>query len=264
MNKLVVFVVVLAATAGYADNPHPKAGDVSVSIHDGKVEINGVGDYIDAQLDAALAAVRGANIPDEARERLTRRIGELRDRLKKLKHFDATDMEAFGREMDRFGRDMSKWGEEFGQQMAHDMAQQVGQRPMHVHTHVDDDDSDSDADSASADVDDDDADADVDAARGLGDLSLRQPQRDAIARLRADSERQIEAAKQALTTAERQLRDEIDNPDTSDAEIARAIDAVSQQEAAIRKARILAWHGARRVLDDAQRRRVDAAARHGQ
>jgi hypothetical protein len=111
-------------------------------------------------------------------------------------------------------------------------------------------------------MDDDDGD-DADAARGLGDLSLKQPQRDAIARLRADSERQIEAAKHALDAAEHQLHDEIDNPDTSDAELARAIDAVSQQEAAIRKARILAWHGARRVLDDGQRRRVEAAAGRG-
>jgi hypothetical protein len=167
-------------------------------------------------------------------------------------------MEQLGREMDRFGREMGKWGEEFGQQMAQDMAQRYGH--FHGPGQVDADDGNDDGDSGMPDVDDGDDGDDGDAARGLGDLSLKPPQREAIARLRADSERQIEAAKHALEAAERQLHDEIDNPDTSDAELARAIDAVSQQEAAIRKARILAWHGARRVLDDSQRHRVEGAA----
>ena len=43
-------------------------------------------------------------------------------------------------------------------------------------------------------------------------------------------------------------------------EMGKSIDAVTQQEAAIRKARILAWVNARRVLDDAQRKKVEAAA----
>lgn len=56
------------------------------------------------------------------------------------------------------------------------------------------------------------------------------------------------------------LKKQLDNPATNDADIARSIDVVTQQEAAIRKARILAWHDARRVLDDAQRRKVEDAA----
>ena len=78
--------------------------------------------------------------------------------------------------------------------------------------------------------------------------------------MRAESDRQVAAAKKQLDQASDTLKKQLDNSATSDADIARSIDAVTQQEAAIRKARIIAWHSARRVLDDAQRRKVEDAA----
>ena len=46
-------------------------------------------------------------------------------------------------------------------------------------------------------------------------------------------------------------------------EIKRSIDMVSRLEAEIRKARIIAWVKARKLLDTAQRKKVEAAARSG-
>ncbi len=119
------------------------------------------------------------------------------------------------------------------------------------------DDDDDDLPGTSADDDDSDAD---DAAADLGDLSLQPQQRQQIAQLRADTQRQVEAAKRALDQASANLERQIANPSASDAEISRAIDAVTQSEAAIRKARILSWHHARAILDDTQRSKVEGAA----
>jgi len=264
VKKLLVCALVVMSSASYADNPKDKHKGISVSFHDGNVSIDGIDDYVDAQLDAALEALRGASLPPEARDKLTRRLGELRDRLKKhLGHLDVGDMDELGREMDEFGREMSKWGEDFGKEFGRDFARQLAQHAPHVPPpRMDMDDDDDDDDVGTPDDDDDAADdVDDDTARGLGDLSLNQPQRDALAKLRADSERQLAAAKKALAAASKQLRDEMRDPDASDADLARAIDTVAQQEATIRKARILAWHGARRLLDDSQRRKIERAAR---
>jgi hypothetical protein len=118
----------------------------------------------------------------------------------------------------------------------------------------DDDDIDTDArDNAQEDLDE--------IARGLGDLSLKPQQRAALAKLRADADRQIASAKQQLGRLESSLRAQLANPAASDADISNAIDAVTAQEGAIRKARVLEWVNARRVLDDAQRSQVEHAAK---
>ena len=268
MKKLLVCALVSMSSATYADGPHDRGQPkLTVSLHDGAVEVDGIGDYIDAQLDAAVNSLRSANLPPEAREKLTRRLGELRDKLRKrLDHLDVRDMDELGREMDEFGREMGKWGEEFGKEFGKDFAKQFAPHlprvmPPPPPPHVDvDDDADDDDDLG---ISDDDGGGDIsdDDVRGVGDLALNQPQRDALAKLRADSERQVAAAKKQLAAASKQLRDQMRNPDASDADLARAIDAVAQQEAMIRKARILAWHGARRVLDDSQRKKIERAAR---
>ena len=96
----------------------------------------------------------------------------------------------------------------------------------------------------------------------LGDLSLQPQQRQQIQQLRANSRAQIEQARAALQQASEALQQAVENINASDAELEKAIDQVSQQEATIRKAKILAWHDARRMLDEAQRKKIqDAAAR---
>jgi len=262
MRKLLVCALVMMSGASYADGPKDKHG-INISFHDGGVDVDGLDEFVDAQLDAAVEALRGANLPPEARDKLTRRLGELRAKLKKhLGHLDIKDMDELGREMDELGREMNKWGEDFGKEFGKDFAKQFAHAHMpHVpQVNVGDDDDDMDM-GMSDDGDSSDADDDDDDARGLGDLSLNPSQRDAIGRLRADTERQLAAAKRQLAAASKQLHDVMRDPDVSDADLSRAVDAVAQQEATIRKVRILAWHGARRILDDSQRHKVERAAR---
>lgn len=243
-----------------ADGPHPKPGPgINISVHDGQVDIDGLGDYIDSQLDQAMDKIDDADLPPAVRAKLKAHLGEMRAKLgKRLSHLNAKDMQQLGEELGQMGDEL---GKELGDDVARelkDAGMSLGKGGSGFHVHVDaDDDDDGDVGDLPGD-DDDDLD---DAARDLGDLSLTPAQRQAIQKLRTDSDQQVKAAKQALAAASKQLRQDIDNAATSDAELSKAIDAVAQQEAAIRKARILAWHAARRVLDDAQRKKVEGAAK---
>ncbi len=273
--------LVLGSGSIQADNGrhhHDRDPDVSISVHDGKVEIDGIRDLVDQQLQSALDSIDAKNLPPQLRDKLRQRLQKLRGTLdKRLRHLDANDLdqlgavlgqmgEEIGHEMEGLGSDMGQWGEQFGQQFGQrfgkawtkQLNHQLHGHAVHVITNSNDDNDDDLA--TGADVDDDDGDVD-DAVRDLGDLQLQQPQRDAIAKLRADSERQIEQAKRALDSASQALHDALESDTATDVEIARAIDAITQQEATIRKARILSWVNARRVLDDSQRKRVERAAK---
>ncbi|HEX5061599.1 MAG TPA: hypothetical protein VFV99_19660, partial [Kofleriaceae bacterium] len=57
------------------------------------------------------------------------------------------------------------------------------------------------------------------------------------------------------------LRQQLENPSANENDVSRAIDNVSRLEADIRKARIIAWVKARRVLDDGQRQKVERSPR---
>ncbi|HUJ58737.1 MAG TPA: hypothetical protein VLX92_09600, partial [Kofleriaceae bacterium] len=188
-------------------------------------------------------------------------------------HIDVRDLDKLGEELGKMGEDIGKEMEGLGgdvDQWSKGFAKLGSSWPGWGGRGHDGDDNDRDDDgeaptatvtsgtTESSDSDSDDGD-DEDIARGIGDLGLQPPQREAIQRLRADTDRQIAAAKAALKASSHALRDLLAHPGASDADIARAIDTVSQQEATIRKARILAWVNARRLLDDAQRARVEAA-----
>ena len=254
--------------------PTKAGGGVSVSIHDGKVEIDGIEDLVNGEIDSALKSLP-KDLPADVRAKLEQRLAKVRATVdKRLGNMKITDLdklgdeldkmgEDIGKEMEGFGSDMDKWGNKFGK----DFGKRFGKNfAMHWkggwkgHDRDDDDDDDDNDVPSVPDIDDQD-DLD-DAVHDLGDLSLKPPQRDAIAKLRTDSDKQVAAAKHQLDMASDTLHKQLDNPATSDADIAKSIDAVTQQEAAIRKARILAWHGARRVLDDAQRKKVQDAAKH--
>jgi hypothetical protein len=100
-----------------------------------------------------------------------------------------------------------------------------------------------------------------DAVRDLGQLNLSAQQRAQLKHLRADSDAKVAQAKQNLERASENLKRQLENPNASEADISRSIDMVAQQEAAIRKARILAWVNARRLLDVTQRQKVEGAVR---
>jgi hypothetical protein len=231
------------------------------------VTIDGIDEMIDEHIQSALDMV-GSNpdVPPAIRDKVTKKLDKLRSKLKaKLGGPITPDQAAeigdeIGHDMDEFGHEMEAWGEKFGE----DMQKKFGAfNKLNAYAHADDDDDDDDDDDAVSWSNDDDDDDDIDdAIRDMGGLGLQSKQRDQIQRLRADSEAKVTAAKRELDRASDQLRTQLANPNTSDADITRAVDAVAQQEAAIRKARILAWVNARRILDDAQRKKVEGAAHH--
>ena len=248
----------------------PKAGGSGVH-----VQIDGLDEMINEHIDQALQTVaRDPNIPSAVRAKISKRLEKVKQKLHAKTangNFDPDDLEdlgeEIGEEMEEFGKEMEKWGEDFGKQME----KQFGGVHVNIGVRHDDDDDDDDRDDddddddvddiAGIDVDDDDDDL-ADAIKDMGDLRLAPAQRDQIKKLRLDSDAKVAAAKRDLDRASGQLQKQLENPATSEADIARSIDAVTQQEAAIRKARILAWHNARRILDDSQRKKVEGAAKH--
>ncbi|MEO6775831.1 MAG: hypothetical protein ABI467_22920 [Kofleriaceae bacterium] len=256
---------------------HGHGHGINIQMHDGKLQVDGVNDIVERSIKSAQDAIKSSQLPPDVRDRLQKRLDNVRARVEqRLAHLDANDLDQLGdelgkmgddigQEMDEFGKEMEKYGDKmskdatknFGKNFGKNWAQQWNfGSDDNDHDTDSDHDNDSDQDSDSDDQDDVDA-----AARDLGDLSLRGPQRAQIQKLRADSDRQVAVAKRQLDQASAALQRQLDNVSASDADLARAIDAVSQQEAAIRKARILAWHGARRILDTAQRKQVEDAAR---
>jgi Spy/CpxP family protein refolding chaperone len=242
----------------------PKAGGGSGIT----IQINGLDQLVDEQIKNALDMIaKNPQVPQAVRDKVTKKLEKVRQKLHDKLGKGSIDPDEIGelgdeigREMDEFGKEMEEWGEQFGKQMEQEMEKKFGNFNIQVGPGHDDDDDDDDAD---ADDDDDDAaGADLDdAIKDMGSLDLKPAQRDQIKKLRADSESKVAAAKRELSRAEDSLHKQLGNPATSDADIARSIDAITQQEAAIRKARILAWVNARRVLDDAQRTKVERAAK---
>jgi hypothetical protein len=244
----------------------PKAGG-SGGIH---VQIDGLDDMINEHIQEALDTVSHDNhIPEAVRAKIIKRLEKVKQKVHdkaakgKLDPDDLDDLgEEIGEEMEEFGKEMEKWGEDFGKEIEKKFGGNVS---VKVSGHDDDDDdtdNDDDADDiAGFDIDDDDDDL-ADAIKDMGDLRLAPAQRDQIKKLRLDSDAKVAAAKRDLGRASEQLQKQLDNPATNEADIARSIDAVTQQEATIRKARILAWHSARRILDDSQRKKVEGAAKH--
>jgi hypothetical protein len=272
---------------------HGMGGGFTVNIHNGKVEISGLQEMVDSQIDAALAnieAVKG--LPPEARAKLEKNLRKMKGKLaKRLSKLDARDldqlddeldqigdelgqqMDEYGKQMEQYGQDMDKWGKQFEKNFAKNFSKSW-KNSQHIHIENDSNDSsdsndtnDTSDSNDSNDTDDDLPGVDVDSAMTpppmVGDvrgIDLRPDQRQALKTIRRDSDAQVTRAKQLLDQASDNLRETLARPDASDVEVTRAIDAVTQQEAAIRKARILGWVNARRILDDSQRQRIEHGA----
>jgi hypothetical protein len=242
---------------------------INVTIHDGKIQIDGTDKFVDQQIDNALKSVQNPSVPPQVRVKVEEHLKKLREKLKKkLAKIDVKDLgdlgdelgeigDEIGSEMDDFGSDMDAWGDKFGKDIQKQVQQQLAQHGIHANASDDDDD---DNDIPTPDVDDDDDMAD--AVRDLGDLSLKPDQRTKIQNLKTDTDNKVATAQKALDAASDNLKKLLENG-AGEAEVSRAIDAVSVQEAAIRKARILAWLNARNILDAGQRKKVeDAAKKH--
>ena len=268
---------------------HGHGRGVSVSIHDGKIELDGLEDMVQDQLDRVSGVLDNLpDVPPDLRERVKARVRAVRDKLRvRLGKLKTLDLDKLGPEMERMGdeiekemegldKDLAQFGDRFGKNFAQkfgkDFARSFG--PSHAGPGPARDNSD--------DGDDDDDDDDKDAAvlppdrptdmldpsemgpsiAVLKDLVLDQTQKLQLAQLRADSDRQVADAKRELDVMSERLHDALGNDRVDAADIARQIDQISLKEATIRKARILTWIKVRGMLGEDQRKKVEAAARH--
>lgn len=268
---------------------HRRGHGMSVSIHDGKIEIDGIEELVQDQLARAADILDGLpDVPPDVRDRVKRRVTSVRDKLgARLGRLKSLDLDKIGPEMERMGddiekdmegldKDLEQLGARFGQNFADKFGRDFAKSFGPSHRAGSDNNADGDDDDADADADDADdaagalppsAEADMDpsdlraAIAGLQDLHLDPGQKDQLAKLRADAERQIADAKRELEAMSDRLHDALGDAGASEADVARQIDLISAKEATIRKARILAWMKVRSLLDGDQRKKVEAAAR---
>lgn len=237
------------------------------------IDLGDLDAMVDEQIENALEAIAdNDSIPPNVRDAVKQRLEKVRVKVKKrMSKVGANDLEGLaeelgkmgeelGTEMEQFGKDMEKWGKQFEKNMERKMRSKFvwkgGPHP-NVQVDVDVDDADfADMEDLADQMDDLD-----DAMKGLGSFKLAAPQRAALKKLRADSDAQVANARRQLDAASEVLRAALENTNTSEHQIAQAIDNVSRLEADIRKARILAWVNARKLLDASQRKQVEAAAR---
>ncbi|CAN5815852.1 hypothetical protein BH11MYX3_BH11MYX3_15180 [soil metagenome] len=256
--------------------PGMGGGGVSVSINNGKVQIDGLHDLVLGQLDSARDSIRNnSSIPKDVRDKILARLDKVRGAVdKRLSNIKITDLDQLESEMEKMGeeieqamdgldKDMEKLGKSMGKDFSRKFGKNFGKN-FTVNIGNDDDDNDGDDDDDIGSIDTPDVDADDDdmkeAIKDLRDLALKPDQKDKINKLRADSDKSVATAKKQMDELSAKLKAALANPATSDAEIGRYVDQISAQEATIRKARIVAWAQARRVLDEAQRKRVEDAA----
>ncbi len=220
---------------------------------------------IKGAVDAHLAQVRrtlanNTALPKDLRDKLTKRLDKVRGAVdKRLSKIDFSNLATMESELEKMGEDIEQAMEgleddleKLGDTIGKDLAKQLG----NLQFDFDDDDMIPMTPGVDIDADDDDL---RDAIDDLKDLALQPAQRASIVKIRTDSDTKVAAARKQMDDLSKQLETALANSATSDADIARMVDQLSAQEAAIRKSRILAWVQARRVLDVAQRKKIEDA-----
>ena len=242
----------------------PRTG-VTVSVDNGKIMVSGVRELVEKQINNARKKIASdPNIPKDVRDKLTARMDRARSIVdKRLANLKVSDMDDFGDEMEKMGEELAKEMaglEDEMEKLAESLGKAHGMKlDLDLDFDHDDDDDDHDVPMApDVDIDQDDKDL-RDAINDLKDLAVKPTQRDAITKLRTDSDKTVSDAKKKVDDLSRKLHTALGSAGTSDAEIGTLVDQISAQEAVIRKARIVAWNQARRVLDDNQRKKIDAA-----
>lgn len=240
----------------------------------GGIQLDGIKDMVLGQLDSVRRSLKNnPNIPKDVRDKLTARLDTVRASIdKRLSNIKLTDLSKLEEEMEKMAEEiedameglddeMEKLGDKLGKDIAKQIGKDVGNNLGKIKLDFDfdfDDDDDNVPMTPDIDADDDDM---KDAISDLKDLALDPGQRTQITKLRTDSDKTVATAKKQLDDLSTKLRTALENPATPDADVARLVDQISAQEAVIRKARILAWAQARRVLDDGQRKKVEDAAK---
>jgi hypothetical protein len=243
------------------------------------------------------------SIPKDVRDRVLSRLDRVNGILdRRLGNLRATDIDQLGDQMSKMGDEIEKameginddlaklgdqWGKDFADKFSKDWQKSFkkfnfGPDKLKFKFKDKDNDSDSDNDNGNSDDDNDSSavvpptpptppvpgmDSDDPALRtaiaDLGNLSLSRDQREQLRQLRVETDRQVEAARNAINQLSDSLSTALENPSVTDREIETFVNEISKQEAQLRKARILAWVKARRALDDDQRARVVKAAAKG-
>jgi hypothetical protein len=255
--------------------PSPRGGGVSIKLRDGKVTVEGVTEMVRKQLDSVRDIVRdNPHIPPPVRANVLARLERVRNAVeRRLSKIKSTDMDQLGEEMERVGEDieeamngldedLGKLGKQLAKQFGKQWKKEWKKGRIEIHGNSDGEDNEDNEDDEEAEalppVDPEDTRAAIADVRGI---ALQPQQRLQIQRLREASDREIAQAETQLATLSNKLEQALANPKVSDDEVRRYVDSISQTEATIRKARLLAWVGARRVLDEQQRAKIEAAAR---
>jgi hypothetical protein len=268
-------------------------GGLSVTIHDGKVQIHGIDEFARAQIEAVRQMLRNnPNIPPDVRDRVLGRMDRARAALdRRLKNLSVDDLDNLDAEMEKMGdelekafegleADLEKLGDKLGKDFAKKFGKDVAKRfkpgKIQLDFHRDGDDPPDPPDPPDPSDHDDDVDddhggmptpdveissPDVTDVSELKDIKLKPEQRARIVRLRSNLVREVEVAQKQLEDASRRLETALDDVNAKDEVIVRYVDQITSHEAAIRKARLLTWMQARRLLDPAQRKKVEDASR---
>lgn len=270
--------------------PKPPAPPISISIKGNKIHVEGIDRLVAGHLAAVRQLLRdNPNIPQDVRDRLVQRMDKVKGIVERhLKNLDSSDIDRLGDQLEKMGDELEKAMAgldadlaKLGDKIARDVQRKLSKDgfkdklklkfgpqpppppppPSPDHDTDTDTDTDTDSDSDAHDPwghtkSNDDVSID-----GLKDFALKPAQRDAIAKLRAASDTQVAAIKQQLESASKRLEDALADTKVTDAEVTRHVDQISKLEAELRKAKLLTWVQARRVLDADQVKRLEQAAR---
>ena len=271
----------------------PRPGKIQLP-PDVRAQVEADMDRARADIDRALAEIdRNPHIPAHLKSKL-------QAKLRKLRSADLDELIQMAGEMDEFGREMQEWGEELQGEIQEEVqralkyklkakAKAKGQDHDHDYDFDFDFDFDQDDDDAHGndfdpwagtapvpppppgrmgrlpppppgpvilDLGDDFA-LDVD----IDDLQLAPGQRAELKRIHGAEKAAVAPAAQKLDQLSRELRRELENDDTTEAEINRLVDEISRQESAVRKARLSSLVKTRKLLSNAQRSKVDGRTR---
>src|SRR5262245_44074429 len=148
-SLVIILPSLLVSALSLADGRHRHDHDrgdenISVKVHDGQIEIEGIKELVDSQIETALEAIDNKNLPPQLRDKLRQRLGKLRGTLdRRLGHLNTGDLDQLGAELDKmgeeinrdmegFGSDMDRWGKEFGQKLEKKLGQHHGQHHIQI------------------------------------------------------------------------------------------------------------------------------------
>lgn len=259
------------------------AGGLSISVRNGKIHIDGLDQLVAGHLQSVRDMLANhPNLPKDVRDKITARMDRVKAIVdKNIKSLDTSDLDKLEQQVEKMGdelekalegldEDLDKLGDKWGKDLAKDIQKglkdmkdlKIGPDPAPPADPADDDDNDTDDDNlpnASTDPSTDDVNAAVDS---LKNFALKPAQKDAIAKLRVDTDKLVELERARLEVASKELEMALGDVNVQAAVIERAVDKVTAHEAAIRKARLLTWVQARNLLDPDQRKQLEAAAHH--